>query len=61
MAIQQPLSLLFSVLAVVVRMRSSSGNDDKRTVGVAVIVVMTAVGLWVGKTVEVALKALTMI
>lgn len=61
MAIQQPLSLLFSVLAVVVRMRSSSGNDDKRTVGVAVIVVMTAVGLWVGKTVKVALKALTMI
>ena len=61
MAIQQPLSLLFSVLAVVVRMRSSSGNDDKRTVGVAVIVVMTAVGLWVGKTVKVVLKALTMI
>ena len=61
MAIQQPLSLLFSILAVVVRMRSSSGNDDKRTVGVAVIVVMTAVGLWVGKTVEVALKVLTMI
>ena len=61
MAIQQPLSLLFSILAVVVRMRSSSGNDDKRTAGVAVIVVTTVVGLWVGKTVVVVLKVLTMI